>query len=177
MVKIGRNDPCPCGSGKKFKKCCISKTANTGQLAVPTPNTQPSLKNEIEKIQADAAIKKSLVRTLGVFIFLSTASGDAWLFEITEMDAVQVAAGGKKIDVTIEEGPETIEINWTHKFAVKNKILTFTSYQDGSVMTPDGYPTHSIHSSVRKIRERIPPEILNSIHIPEESAATADPQQ
>ena len=21
--KVGRNDPCPCGSGKKFKKCCI----------------------------------------------------------------------------------------------------------------------------------------------------------
>jgi uncharacterized protein len=20
--KIGRNDPCPCGSGKKFKQCC-----------------------------------------------------------------------------------------------------------------------------------------------------------
>jgi uncharacterized protein YecA (UPF0149 family) len=20
--KTGRNDPCPCGSGKKFKKCC-----------------------------------------------------------------------------------------------------------------------------------------------------------
>lgn len=24
--KIGRNDPCPCGSGKKYKKCCLSKT-------------------------------------------------------------------------------------------------------------------------------------------------------
>ena len=23
--KIGRNDPCPCGSGKKYKKCCINK--------------------------------------------------------------------------------------------------------------------------------------------------------
>ena len=23
--KIGRNDPCPCGSGKKFKKCCMGK--------------------------------------------------------------------------------------------------------------------------------------------------------
>ncbi|HYX09873.1 MAG TPA: DUF1186 domain-containing protein [Bacteroidales bacterium] len=23
--KIGRNDPCPCGSGKKYKKCCMSK--------------------------------------------------------------------------------------------------------------------------------------------------------
>jgi hypothetical protein len=24
-AKIGRNDPCPCGSGKKFKKCCLNK--------------------------------------------------------------------------------------------------------------------------------------------------------
>jgi hypothetical protein len=24
-VKIGRNDPCPCGSGKKYKKCCLGK--------------------------------------------------------------------------------------------------------------------------------------------------------
>lgn len=21
----GRNDPCPCGSGKKFKQCCLNK--------------------------------------------------------------------------------------------------------------------------------------------------------
>ncbi|MDU7153445.1 MAG: SEC-C metal-binding domain-containing protein, partial [Enterobacter sp.] len=20
---VGRNDPCPCGSGKKFKSCCL----------------------------------------------------------------------------------------------------------------------------------------------------------
>ncbi len=23
-VKVGRNDPCPCGSGKKYKKCCLN---------------------------------------------------------------------------------------------------------------------------------------------------------
>ncbi len=23
--KIGRNEPCPCGSGKKYKKCCGAK--------------------------------------------------------------------------------------------------------------------------------------------------------
>ena len=22
---VGRNEPCPCGSGKKYKKCCINK--------------------------------------------------------------------------------------------------------------------------------------------------------
>jgi len=24
-MKIGRNDPCPCGSGKKYKKCCLNR--------------------------------------------------------------------------------------------------------------------------------------------------------
>lgn len=24
-VKVGRNDPCPCGSGKKYKQCCLAK--------------------------------------------------------------------------------------------------------------------------------------------------------
>lgn len=23
--KVGRNDPCPCGSGKKYKHCCLEK--------------------------------------------------------------------------------------------------------------------------------------------------------
>jgi uncharacterized protein len=30
--KVGRNDPCPCGSGKKYKRCCGAGT---------TPSTQP----------------------------------------------------------------------------------------------------------------------------------------
>jgi len=25
MTKIGRNEPCPCGSGKKYKRCCLEK--------------------------------------------------------------------------------------------------------------------------------------------------------
>ena len=24
--KVGRNEPCPCGSGNKYKKCCANKT-------------------------------------------------------------------------------------------------------------------------------------------------------
>ena len=24
-AKVGRNDPCPCGSGKKYKNCCMRK--------------------------------------------------------------------------------------------------------------------------------------------------------
>ena len=31
LRKVGRNDPCPCGSGKKFKKCCL--TSASGPLS------------------------------------------------------------------------------------------------------------------------------------------------
>lgn len=24
-MKVGRNDPCPCGSGKKYKQCCLTQ--------------------------------------------------------------------------------------------------------------------------------------------------------
>lgn len=27
-TKVGRNDPCPCGSGQKFKKCCEGKAVS-----------------------------------------------------------------------------------------------------------------------------------------------------
>ncbi|MCX6706391.1 MAG: SEC-C metal-binding domain-containing protein [Candidatus Woesebacteria bacterium] len=27
--KIGRNDPCPCGSGKKYKKCHMNRVPQT----------------------------------------------------------------------------------------------------------------------------------------------------
>ncbi len=29
--KVGPNDPCPCGSGKKYKKCCMQKDKNAGR--------------------------------------------------------------------------------------------------------------------------------------------------
>lgn len=25
VIEVGRNDPCPCGSGNKYKSCCLSK--------------------------------------------------------------------------------------------------------------------------------------------------------
>ena len=41
MSKIGRNDPCPCGSGKKYKKCCLNKEKTT------TSKEQVPLVNEL----------------------------------------------------------------------------------------------------------------------------------
>ena len=32
--KVGRNAPCPCGSGRKFKKCCLGKTEDVAMPAL-----------------------------------------------------------------------------------------------------------------------------------------------
>lgn len=34
-AKIGRNDPCPCGSGRKYKKCCANAAAEPAPSALP----------------------------------------------------------------------------------------------------------------------------------------------
>lgn len=52
--KVGRNDPCPCGSGKKYKQCCIknekprglkkfsAKVISAGGAHKPKPEPQES---------------------------------------------------------------------------------------------------------------------------------------
>jgi tetratricopeptide (TPR) repeat protein len=43
MAKPGRNDPCPCGSGKKYKRCCLAKDEETERAlaaAAPPPRRQ-----------------------------------------------------------------------------------------------------------------------------------------
>ncbi|MFZ0106497.1 MAG: SEC-C metal-binding domain-containing protein, partial [Thiobacillus sp.] len=39
LGKPGRNDPCPCGSGRKYKACCGAATASAGRPA-PTASRQ-----------------------------------------------------------------------------------------------------------------------------------------
>jgi len=36
MVKLGRNSLCPCGSGKKYKKCCLDKIKDRELSSLPT---------------------------------------------------------------------------------------------------------------------------------------------
>ena len=44
MAKIGRNDPCACGSGKKYKKCCMASDEAAARAVQPAavPVRRPS---------------------------------------------------------------------------------------------------------------------------------------
>jgi len=40
MTKVGRNQPCPCGSGKKYKQCCLAGD-EAGRPAATQPLPPP----------------------------------------------------------------------------------------------------------------------------------------
>lgn len=44
-IKIGRNDPCPCGSGKKYKFCCLNKPKEAIDLIESPAERSKWLKN------------------------------------------------------------------------------------------------------------------------------------
>ncbi len=63
--KIGRNDPCPCGSGKKYKQCCIKHPTATGA------------KKFKAKLLSQAPLKQApdlMERTFGAAISSSTST-------------------------------------------------------------------------------------------------------
>ena len=41
LVRPGRNDPCHCGSGKKYKKCCLRADEEADRAGVPDPTVEP----------------------------------------------------------------------------------------------------------------------------------------
>ena len=44
--KIGRNDPCPCGSGKKYKHCCVDR-ANHQSEESPTRQVMEDIRESL----------------------------------------------------------------------------------------------------------------------------------
>ncbi len=55
-AKVGRNDPCPCGSGRKYKKCCLGKDKAAGPQAptqaAPSSRTQSPLQEIDRRLSA-----------------------------------------------------------------------------------------------------------------------------
>jgi len=52
--KVNRNDPCPCGSGKKYKKCCMGKADDLKFLNVG------NFFNTLKEVKKDSRIKQCL---------------------------------------------------------------------------------------------------------------------
>ena len=53
MAKIGRNQPCPCGSGAKYKRCCWSKDRLSEKPTTPSNFVNPAAAQSWGGIEED----------------------------------------------------------------------------------------------------------------------------
>ncbi len=165
MAKIGRNEPCPCSSGKKYKHCCAHKEQSVVAKSSPEQAMKVTLMGGVEAIQAEAKLKKETSRELGVFYFFSTKQGDAWLMEMTDCDCVQLASAGEPLKPPIDENSETIEINWSHIFELTNKKVQITAYSDKSVAILGDAPTKKLNAAMRRIHKKFSKDQLQQVHV------------
>jgi len=166
MAKIGRNEQCPCRSGKKYKHCCAQKERSAGPQLTPEQAMKMTLMSAVLDIQQDAVGRKEMFRELGVFFLFSTAGGNAWLMEMTDCDCVQVAKDGTALQAPIDENSETIEINWSHTFVVSKKQVEITAYADQSVALLKAAPWRALKDAMNRIRKKFTREQLQKIHLP-----------
>lgn len=164
-MKIGRNDKCPCGSGKKYKRCCANKPQKAMKPMSSQEKGKITLKVAIEEVQALAVQKKETMRELGVFLFYADSDGDAWLLEITDSDCVQIASGGKILEVSLEENDETIIVDWSHNFIFENKQLQITAYSDKTKIILESAPAQQLFAAEKRILRKFSSEMLEQVHI------------
>jgi hypothetical protein len=83
-MTTGRNDPCPCGSGKKFKKCCLSGRVATGFEAARFHRLDREVQLEMQqlfmKVLKKAALKRAVRAFTGQGELLITPELEAGLF-------------------------------------------------------------------------------------------------
>ena len=108
MEKPGRNDPCWCGSGKKYKKCHIDFDEKTEEFegAGHIVPSHEILKNaeQIEKIKESAKINIAVLDYVAEHIKagISTAEIDKWVYDIT------TKMGGVPAPLNFEGFPKSV---------------------------------------------------------------------
>ncbi|MGQ0539509.1 MAG: YecA family protein [Gemmatimonadaceae bacterium] len=102
-MSIGRNDPCPCGSGKKYKKC-------HGVLGdEPGASREPARANALKTL--DTQLSKRLLR------FARQQYGADWLQDVLEAEGLLVAG-------ELSDAEMPFVIPWLLHFMVNSAELT-----------------------------------------------------
>jgi hypothetical protein len=112
-------------------------------------------RREADYIAACAARRDARIVSIGVLVFFSTNSGDAWMLDVEDSRAMCVARDGEPQPVTIFETAEKIGIEWTGHFAIDGEAFMVTTDATGRVNTIVGYPIAAIEAALALIRARL----------------------
>jgi hypothetical protein len=119
MSKISRNAPCPCGSGKKYKKCCFNK------VIAPQLQGDGKIIEQLSKLKANETL--SIEDTIGTGLATLLAKN----LNLSDIDLPEKE---KRQDIDIEVLPKLISLlgsdiqvmsvpDGSIKFKTKNGII------------------------------------------------------
>ena len=129
MSKLGRNEPCPCGSGKKYKRCCLDKGMVQSKAGKESGPGSQDIK-QINKAIASGIPKDSLTNLLklideGYVDFRRerySSSLDKWLkaWNLYKVYLPRIVTWDEEIvyDMTSEVSLEGHLLNWLQDMAM-----------------------------------------------------------
>lgn len=113
-----------------------------------------SLIKEVDYIIDRSRDCDSRVVALGSLILFSTVTGDAWILDMNDDLALNLAVGGEKLSFEITETHESFNIGWTAKFHInKNEFVVYEA--SGKIRAFIGYPTREILNMMRQVKSQM----------------------
>jgi len=130
-VKVGRNSLCPCGSGKKYKKCCMNKKQKVEQNFISKPSIPTNNLASYYAKKYQIHLKKTrdieLIKRAGKLVIETL----------------------NLVESELKAGMTTEEINTiVHEFTIKNKAkpatLNYNGYPKSTCVSIDNEVCHGV---------------------------------
>ncbi len=130
-MKIGRNDPCPCGSGKKYKYCCLNKpkvipvdnsTANDYGIALD----ENVLKEELPPVRIEDQLKELYDK--GPFKAESAVTVDKYISTVYFRTTPIIMIAQGILEYLVRKGGK-IDISWDSEVHLDLDVLVDILYE------------------------------------------------
>jgi hypothetical protein len=123
---VGRNDPCPCGSGKKFKKCCLGKDEDELIAQVNARSSVPAVGIPWHRQRDDSFANDDLASDAGLTRYdpLLAPDPEAWnaLDEQEQIDLVMEYHRRARIRVPRAKAHAAIHVMVENQIALGDEI-------------------------------------------------------
>ena len=98
---VGRNDPCPCGSGTKYKKCCLRKQSKSTVVRRRPADLEAMSSELVPRMQDESSFMADMMR-LGEILFAIPEV----VFDLERIERFLVAEGTDPVELTQRSGEE-----------------------------------------------------------------------
>ncbi|MDD5029504.1 MAG: tetratricopeptide repeat protein, partial [Rhodoferax sp.] len=105
MTKPARNDPCPCGSGKKYKACCLARDGGSSQLAVSSEQRVATLLQQAIGLHQAGQLSQARALYQQILTLDSKQPDALHLLGLIEHQQGKSQAGLQHIQQAIEQRP------------------------------------------------------------------------